>query len=465
MIKLTTSHVFGFRGVSRSMYRTVVALLLLLLTGDGAAAETMGEMSFGQRYALTPERPPTDVTGTTQVASGKDSSAVYVPGDQIKIAAFEVIGKASSSGDALINGLVERPELSAEYTIQQDGFLVLPFVGLVRAAGQTQRQVEKTLEDEYQKVGAKLRIVIHLLERESIYLTGAQVRPATVKYVPGMIVLKALALSGSQDRVSADNWVRVDISRERERMRKSQEHRKAYLARLQVLSAEQEGKQAYPTGELLKVSSNEEAKARIAAEIHLREMELKEIAVQADARLSTLQMTMNELTLLREQVGESEKAMKETLEWVKMLEEARGQGNLREPTLHQARTELYAARTHWHSLQLAITQTERKVRELEQENRRSVVEAEIQRHREMRELTKQLVEEDLTQASIEPLIQSSARIRPNDPDHEMFTIIRRVHTVFVHINADPFSALQPGDILQVGGPAFQATDLLSSINH
>ena len=312
MIKLTTSHVFGFRGVSRSMYRTlVVLLLLLLLAGDGAAAETMGEMSFGQRYALTPERPPTDVTGTTQVASGKDSSAVYVPGDQIKIAAFEVIGKASSSGDALINGLVERPELSAEYTIQQDGFLVLPFVGLVRAAGQTQRQVEKTLEDEYQKVGAKLRIVIHLLERESIYVTGAQVRPATVKYVPGMIVLKALALSGSQDRVSADNWVRVDISRERERMRKSQEHRKAYLARLQVLSAEQEGKQAYPTGELLKVSSNEEAKARIAAEIHLREMELKEIAVQADARLSTLQMTMNELTLLREQVGESEKAMKE----------------------------------------------------------------------------------------------------------------------------------------------------------
>jgi hypothetical protein len=178
-----------------------------------------------------------------------------------------------------------------------------------------------------------------------------------------------------------------------------------------------------------------------------------------------MQMTMNELTLLREQVGESERAMKETLEWVKMLEEARGQGNLREPTLHQARTELYAARTHWHNLQLAIAQTERKIRELEQENRRSVVEAEIQRHREIRELTKQLVEEDLTQASIEPLIQSSARIGPNDPDHEMFTIIRRTPTGLVHINADAFSALQPGDILQVGGPAFQAKDLLSSINH
>jgi protein involved in polysaccharide export with SLBB domain len=336
---------------------------------------------------------------------------------------------------------------------------------LVRAAGQTQRQVEKTLEDEYQKVGAKLRIVIHLLERESIYVTGAQVRPATVKYVPGMVVLKALALSGGQDRISADNWIRVDISRERERMRKSQEHRKACLARLQVLLAEQEGKQAYPTGELLKVSSNEEAKARIAAEIHLREMELKEIAVQADARLSTMQMTMNELTLLREQVGESEKAMKDTLEWVKMLEEARGQGNLREPTLHQARTELYAARTHWHNLQLAIAQTERKVRELEQENRRSVVEAEVQRHREIRELTKQLVEEDLTQASIEPLIQNSGGIRPNDPDQVIFTIIRRAPTGLVHVNADAFSALQPGDILQVGGPAFQARDLLSSINH
>src|SRR5262249_26600415 len=144
-----------------------------------------------------------------------------------------------------------------------------------------------------------------------------------------------------QDRISADSWFRVDLSREQERMRKSQEHRKACLARLQVLLAEQEGKQAYPSGELLKVSSNEEAKARIADELRLREMELKDIAVRANARLSTMQMTTNELTLLREQVGESERAMKEIAEWVKMLEEARGQGNLREPTLHQARSELY----------------------------------------------------------------------------------------------------------------------------
>src|ERR1700739_4137738 len=80
MIKLTTTHV-AFRGASRRMYPSLFALSLLLLMGDGTAAETMGEMTFGQRYALTPERPPTDVTGTTQVASSKDSSAVYVPGD------------------------------------------------------------------------------------------------------------------------------------------------------------------------------------------------------------------------------------------------------------------------------------------------------------------------------------------------------------------------------------------------
>jgi protein involved in polysaccharide export with SLBB domain len=449
------------------MYPALLVPSLLLLVGGGVAGESKVEMTFGQRYALTPEQsPPADITGTAQVAFSKDSSAVYAPGDRIKIAAFEVFGRASGSGDALINGLVERPELSTEYTIQQDGFLVLPFVGLVRAAGQTQRQVERALEDDYLKVlGAKLKIAIHLLEREPIYVTGAQMKPTTVKYVPGMIVLKALALSGSQDRISADSWFRVDLSRERERMRKSQEHMKACLARLQVLLAEQEGKQAHPSGELLKVSSNEEAKARIADEVRLREMELKDIAVQADARLSTMQMTTNELTLLREQVGESERAMKEIAEWVKMLEEARGQGNLREPTLHQARSELYAVRAHWHNLQVAIAQTERKVRELDQENRRSVVEAEIQRYREIRELMKQLVEEDLTQASIEPLIQSSARIRPSDPDHDMLTIIRRGPAGFVNIGADAFSALQPGDILQVGGPAFQVKDLLSSINH
>src|SRR5262249_24868715 len=155
-------------------------------------AENKVEMTFGQRYALTPEpSPPADITGTAQAAFSKDSSAVYAPGDRIKIATFDVLGRASSSGDALINGLVERPELSAEYTIQQDGLLALPFVGLVRAAGQTQRQVEKELEDDYLKVlGAKLKIAIHLLEREPIYVTGAQMKPTTIRFVPGMIVLK-----------------------------------------------------------------------------------------------------------------------------------------------------------------------------------------------------------------------------------------------------------------------------------
>ena len=56
-----------------------------------------------------------------------------------------------------------------------------------------------------------------------------------------------------------------------------------------------------------------------------------------------------------------------------------------------------------------------------------------------------------------------------EPPHEtrVGLICRRQVSTFalVHISADAFSALQPGDILQVGGPAFQARDLLSSINH
>jgi protein involved in polysaccharide export with SLBB domain len=452
------------RGCSEIRSRASIVYTLLasslLYIGQTSAAELGG----ASRHPMATDA--TDITGTLPAGSRNDMMA-FAAGDRIKVAAFEILARGTTPAEPLFSSVVERPELSAEYTIQQDGNVLLPFLGPVRAAGQSEAQVEKALEDQYfRALGIKLKIALRLLEREPIYVTGAEMRPAVVKYVPGMIVLQALALSGSLDRISAESWIRVDISRERERMHKSREIRKTALGRLQVLLAEKDGNEPSAPMELIRLAGDEEAKARITDEQHFRETERKELADQIAAHSSMIEVTNKELSYLLGQVADSETAMKENAEWVKMLQDARGQGNVSEPVLHHARSELHGARARWHELQTATAQSERKVVELELEKQKLIVEAELKRHREIKELTKQLLDEEATQASIEALLQNESRVQPSKADHFQLIIIRRAPHGFVHLGADGFSALQPGDILQVGGPMLPSEQAaLSSFIH
>lgn len=434
-----TSHICARAGRPAIAALALLALSLHLFTGELSAAG----------YS--------EIAGAALAAPGHSSlGGAYAPGDRIKVTVFEILAGKSNPREALLNGLVERSELTGEYTVQQDGTLVVPFVGSMRAAGQTQPQLEQALEGEYVRtLGAQLKVTIYLLEREPIYVTGTEIRSGVVKHVPGMIVLQALALSGSLDRVSADNLVRVDIWRERERMHESQEKAKALLARLQVLSAEQEGTQPSPSPELLRLAGNESAKARIADELRLREMERKKRAGQIDALSSVIDVTRKELTLLRERIGHSETVMKEHVEYLKTLEATRGRGALGEPAFRQARNELSNVRERWHDVQAAIAQTERKLLELEQEKTRIIIDADIERYREIKEVSTALTGGLLAQASIEALLHGlevDLLPRPRASARAVMTIIRRGPSGLSRISADEFSALQPGDILQVGGP-------------
>jgi polysaccharide biosynthesis/export protein ExoF len=453
---------------TRSRVRSQAILILTLLA---AALPSVGEISaaelgetFGQATATADAA---DITGTAPPGSRREALMDLAVGDQIKIAAFEIMGRAATPGEPPFNSVVERPELTAEYVVQQDGSVLLPFVGSVRVAGLTQAQVQKSLEDQYfQALGIKMKIALRLTEREPIYVTGAEMRPGVVKYVPGMIVLQALALSGSLDRISAETWIRVDIARERERMEKSQETRRAALARLLVLSAEIDGKQPSASPELIKLAGAEEAAARIGDEVRLRETERKELAADVAALSSMIEVTNKELGYLRGQVTDSDTSMKENVEWVKTLEGARGLGNVSEPALHHARSELHGARARWHELQTAIAQGERKVLELDLEKQKLVVGAELKRHREMKDLTNQVTNEEATEASIEALLQNETRTRSAKNEYASLTIIRRAPLGFVHIGANAFSVLQPGDILQVGGPMLPSEkSSVSSLSH
>ena len=139
---------------------------------------------------------------------GRDSSrqSSYAIGDKLKITVFEQIGP-QLSGRYLGASAVERTELSGEYTVQEDGNIYIPLVGPVAVAGELFQELEDAIGAS---LGARLdgsvKIGIQLLDREPIYVAGADIKTGPYKHIPGMRVLHALILTGAFETSAGDQW-------------------------------------------------------------------------------------------------------------------------------------------------------------------------------------------------------------------------------------------------------------------
>ena len=136
---------------------------------------------------LAPAQPAYPSPRTTAAAPQADryyrqpSGFEYVlgPGDKLKLTVF---GENDLSGDFIIDGA---------------GFIRLPLVGEVRAAGYTAQQLEgaiaNTLSPAYLK---SPRVAVDVSTYRPFYIIGAVARPGQYPYVDHMNALNAVALAG-----------------------------------------------------------------------------------------------------------------------------------------------------------------------------------------------------------------------------------------------------------------------------
>lgn len=362
-------------------------------------------------------------------------------GDRLKVTVFEIMSGQNQT-EAWANSLVERLELSGEYTVERDGSLSISFVGPIQATGKTQLQIEKLLEESYPRLmGIKAKVTIRLLEREPIYITGSGMKPGYVKFTPGMIALQAIALAGGLDR-SAD-WARIDLARERERLLKSREKARVLHARLRILLTER--------GE--KVPEGDIDATILANELALRTSEQQRHNAQVDGLSTALEMTTHELILLRERLMSAELSVEQKTEYLKTIEAAHAKGLVNEATYHQVKSDVNIARERWIEVKTAIAQTERKTFELGQEKNRFIVENDIKRQTEIKELSAALVDDAATQRSVGAILQDFGELplrASNNTNQIIITLLRQGASGREQISADMLTNLQPGDILQLG---------------
>jgi protein involved in polysaccharide export with SLBB domain len=88
-------------------------------------------------------------------------------------------------------------ELGGEFSVDGGGYIRLPLIGEVKAAGLSARnvetEVEKELKDGYLKAP---RVNVEVTTYRPFYILGEVTRPGPYPYVNGMTVLNAVALAG-----------------------------------------------------------------------------------------------------------------------------------------------------------------------------------------------------------------------------------------------------------------------------
>lgn len=100
-------------------------------------------------------------------------------------------------GDKLKLTVFGESDLSGDFTIDGAGYIRLPLVGEVRAAGYTSQQLEgviaNTLSPAYLKTP---RLAVEVATYRPFYIIGAVARPGQYPYVDHMNALNAVALAG-----------------------------------------------------------------------------------------------------------------------------------------------------------------------------------------------------------------------------------------------------------------------------
>ncbi len=98
------------------------------------------------------------------------------------------------SGDAIRLSVFNEPELTGEYQVNGAGFVSVPLIGEVQAAGRTVREFQRAVEDAL-KSGylREPRVSAEVLNFRPYYILGEVVKPGEYPYTEGLTVMNAIA--------------------------------------------------------------------------------------------------------------------------------------------------------------------------------------------------------------------------------------------------------------------------------
>lgn len=339
-------------------------------------------------------------------------------------------------------------------TIGPDGWLSLPLVGHLRAAGLTAPELERAIQirlRKYYKEEPDLTVMLLSgTERsQSIYVTGAVATPGSYPFRSGLLVVHSLSMAGGLLRGSAplsEEERRITVTGEIDRLNIRMSALSAQVTRI---SSELEGAAYIPTASL--------SLADVGREQTILQARLNEEAGRKNAHSETI--------ALRRQVIASLQEQRKTLEHRIALAEDRrlaisklvSKGFANEAQLLELEGDIAELTGQRHELETEMASAELDVAEELARFRAGLAEREARLALELRDAER---ERDAVRSSLadnrkilDVLASGTATALAEEQQPLTISIVRIVGGRPVEIEASELSAIEPGDLVRVGRSA------------
>ncbi len=401
----------------------------------------------------------------TTTSTGEGSFTIAY-GDRLKISFFETSGVPLNNDSAkpshLVTVMFPRTDLSREYVVDENGLLDIPELGAISALGKSVSALGSDLASSFaRKMGRKINVQVVIDDRLPIYIVGRVRAAGSVKYVPGMIVLQALASVGSGGTDGGDVSKTIEYIRETGQLLHARSALDHLLVKQALLLAEYRDDESISVpveletglakpemrdrvGQLI---ANANEALRSARERHRQQQEqaAQQLAVlNLEAEAQRLRADQSD-TLLAAKVGKFQE-----------LKTIGDNGSVPHFRLTEMRVEIAELQAHQADLRVASAQIQGRIADaaiavLRAEGDRSAgIETGLSAVRVEIENTNQTITS--TEATIRALSDSMAEANLQVQDQDV-GITRRVSGRFVVQNATGTTPVRPGDVIRVSAAA------------
>ena len=407
--------------------------------------------------------PPAAQPAAPAPAAGQAVRGTLAHGDKLRVTFFERVSLAADAdGMAPARPTIAvfpRMDLSGDYAIDDGGALSLPRLGTFAAAGRAAAELQAELMAAFERsLGRGSDVRIEIVERLPVYIIGKVRAPGTLRHMPGMIALQAVAHAGGTDLGSADISRSIEALREAGRLQQAEDR----LARLSVRHARLV---ALRDGHDIRMPDDVQARLR-------GRMTLEGLAALVEAEAATLQVErlsrQQRLALADRQVGiartEIEAVRKRgeqvlsLLVWktakLRELEQVASRGHLPHFRATEAGVDVADVSARFEDNQVVMAQAERRLLEAEIARARVELDYSIEVGRQVFQTTQDI---DDCLRSIEAMRSVEQVLRTGAVNADGFaaqprtgiTITRRGEDGFVTFPAQEATPLLPGDVVRV----------------
>jgi polysaccharide biosynthesis/export protein ExoF len=379
-------------------------------------------------------------------------------GDRLKVTFYERLdveedkwGRTSSA----LRGIQQRPELSGEYTVDEDGTISLPLLGAIPIANRSLQQVQAAMMESFEQLlDHKGMVNVALLERSPIYVLGPVKNPGSYKYVPGATILHAIAVAGGLDRGTSDPWQKVEAVREIQKRSGAADTLTKLIARATVLKAERDGTTPNVPLRLMELVGASEANSLVNEQIDRRKAVALARKNRARAILSAVESAKQDLVAYShtDSLDELVKMRQERVDSIRPLVERNIVGKA---TLSQVQGELSEAEQRRQDAINQYGMAKQRLASLTAEGLRVQADMENDLAVEIEAVEQQISNNEHEVSASEGVLSSlpatRATFAPSKAAANQVTyqIVRHTAAGPVSIPSNGMTVLQPGDLVNI----------------